>query len=87
MTPSAAPLPPTHARLVHHEDRVPQLLVAVSGAGAGAGVPLLAALRHQLVQLQLAAVDGGRLGLQGDHQLAGVLPARDVSLESRNSDR
>ena len=83
MTPSAAPLPPTHARLVHHEDRVPQLLVAV----AGAGVPLLAALRHQLVQLQLAAVDGGRLGLQRDHQLAGVLPARDVSLESRNSDR
>ena len=83
MTPSAAPLPPTHARLVHHEDRVPQLLVAVSGAG----VPLLAALRHQLVQLQLAAVDGGRLGLQRDHQLAGVLPARDVSLESRNSDR
>ena len=83
MTPSAAPLPPTHARLVHHEDRVPQLLVAV----AGARVPLLAALRHQLVQLQLAAVDGGRLGLQGDHQLAGVLPARDVSLESRNSDR
>ena len=85
MTPSAAPLPPTHARLVHHEDRVPQLLLAVSGAGAG--VPLLAALRHQLVQLQLAAVDGGRLGLQRDHQLAGVLPARDVSLESRNSDR
>ena len=85
MTPSAALLPPTHASLVHHEDRVPQLLVAV--ARAGAGVPLLAALRHQLVQLQLAAVDGGRLGLQGDHQLAGVLPARDVSLESRNSDR
>ena len=42
---------------------------------------------HELVDLELAAVDGGRLRLQGDQELARGAGAADAGLRREGGDR
>ena len=57
--------------------------VCIFGSGLGMGIGehgRPGPVGDELVDLELAAVDGGRLRLQGDQQLAGGAGAADAGL-------